>query len=276
MTGFLRKIPHFKGKFRLVRFLFSKKLRTSKKITVRGKYGLIYYLPNLIENIAFEIFADGIYEKATSDMIIEKLPPDGVMLDIGANIGSIAMPVACARPDVRIICAEASHNVFTCLQKNISANKLENCVLINSAISEKDGQEVVFFNQDDLFGKGSMAYSKGGSSEKVKTISIDTLLNELKIPEVNFIKIDIEGYEYFAFKGAEKILQQNNAPDILFEFLDCAETADRSLSPGDAQKLLMSYGYNLYSVEKNNKLKKQTAALQTGEAMIFATKKHAG
>lgn len=121
-----------------------------------------------------------------------------------------------------------------------------------------------------------MASSFAGSSEKVKTISVDTLLNDLKISELNFIKIDIEGYEYFAFKGAEKTLRHANAPDILFEFLDCAETTDRNLNPGDAQKLLMKYGYDLYRVEENNKLIKQKSAMEEGEAMIFATKKHVG
>ena len=272
----LRLIPHFKGKFRLTRLLFSKKLKTAKNITLTGRYGLQYCLPNLKENIAFEIFADGIYEKETSDLIVSKLAPGAVLLDIGANIGSITMPVCIARPDVKVICAEASQHVFSYLQKNISINKLKNCVLVNKAISDADNEEVVFFNPEDLFGKGSMASSFAGSSEKIKTITIDTLLADLKIPEINFIKIDIEGYEYFAFKGAEKTLQQTNAPDILFEFLDCAETADRNLKPGDAQRLLLNYGYNLYRIEKHNKLIKQEAPLEKGEAMLFATKKNAG
>ena len=208
--------------------------------------------------------------------MLKKFHPMGVLLDIGANIGSIAMPVCTTRPDVKVICVEASRNVFAYLKKNISVNKLENCVLVNKAVTGADNQEVIFFNPDDLFGKGSMASSFTGSSEKIKTVTIDTLLLELKIPEIDFIKIDIEGYEYFAFKGAEKTLLQTNAPDILFEFLDCAETVDRNLKPGDAQKLLLNYGYNLYRIEKHNKLIKQVVALEKGEAMLFATKRHAG
>ena len=273
MTALLRLIPHFKGKFRLTRLLFSNKLKTAKDITITGRNGLQYYLPNLKENIAFEIFADGIYEKETSDLIVEKLCPNAVLLDVGANIGSITMPVCTARPDVKVICAEASVNVFTYLQKNIAFNKLKNCVLVNKAISNADDEEVIFFNPDDLFGKGSMASSFVGTSEKIKTITIDTLLANLKITALDFIKIDIEGYEYFAFKGAEKTLQQTNAPDILFEFLDCAENADRNLKPGDAQRLLMNYGYNLYRIDKHHKLIKQEAPLEKGEAMLFATKK---
>ena len=39
------------------------------------------------------------------------------------------------------------------------------------------------------------------------------------------------GFEYFAFKGAEKTLQHINAPDIIFEFLDYAEAAEINLKP---------------------------------------------
>lgn len=274
MTALLRKILHFKGKFRLVRFLFRKKLRTSRNITVTGRHGLKYYLPNLKENIAFEIFTDGIYEKDTSDLIIKKLPPNSVLLDIGANIGSITMPVCVARSDVKVICIEASRKVFSYLEKNISVNKLNNCILVNKAIADSDNREVGFFNPDDLFGKGSMSLSHTSPTEKVQTITIDSLLAELKIPELDFIKIDIEGFEYFAFKGAEKTLLQTNAPDILFEFLDSAETADRNLKPGDAQILLVNYGYTLYKIGPYNKLTHLPQPMTTGESMIYATKKN--
>ncbi len=274
MTPILRSIPHFKGKFRIVRLLYGRKLRIAKNISVKGRYGLQYYLPNLRENIAFEIFADGIYEKETSDLIIENLPLNSVFLDIGANIGSISMPVCIARPDVKVICAEASRNVFTYLKKNIDANRLNNCVLVNKAISDTDNLEVEFFNPDDFFGKGSMALTFSGSSETVKTIRIDTLLAELNILEIGLIKIDIEGFEYFAFKGAEKTLLQTNAPDILFEFLDSAEIADRNLKPGDAQILLVKYGYTLYKIGPYNKLTHLSQPMTTGESMIYATKKN--
>ena len=128
------------------------------------------------------------------------------------------MPVCKSRPDVKVICVEASRNIFNYLEKNILTNKFDNCVLVNKAVSETDNQEVEFNNPDDLFGKGSMNYLLIGSSEIIKTITIDTLLGGLKIPKIDFIKIDIEGYEYFAFKGAKKTLSHINAPDIIFEF----------------------------------------------------------
>ena len=55
-----------------------------------------------------------------------------------------------------------------------------------------------------------------GSQVAIKIL--DDLEKEIR-SQVDFIKVDIEGYKYHAFKGAEKLLLAENAPDILFEFV---------------------------------------------------------
>ncbi len=273
VDSLIRRIPHFKGKFRLVRSVFKKKLSVAKDVVLKGRFNLQYRVPNLKENIGFELFADGIYEPETIKLIVEKIPPGGTFLDIGANIGSIAIPVCKLRPDIKAICVEASPKVFDYLQSNIAINKLENCISINKIISDNDGAETDFFTPDELFGKGSMSPAFTTISEKMQTISIDALMAQYNISKLHLIKIDIEGYEWFAFKGGEKLLKRADAPDILFEYLDCAESLTRDLTSGDAQSLLIGYGYDLYTIDKQNTITKIEKPLLEGEAMMFATKK---
>lgn len=273
MKKLIRNLPHFKGKFRLVKWLYKKQLGSAIDETIPGRFGLQYLLPNLKENIAFEIFSDGVYEPETIKMIVQRLPENGVFLDIGANIGSITMPVCQQRQDVRAVCVEASPKVFKYLESNIELNNMQNCQLINQLVGEVDNEAVDFFSPDELFGKGSSSPVFTNVPEKVRAVTLDTLLSELIIPEVHFIKIDIEGYEYFAFKGAWQLLSRPDAPDILFEFLDWAEKLADGAAPGDAQKILLSFGYQLFKVDKKNRLTKMYTHQTTGEAMIFATKK---
>ena len=272
MRSWIYKIPHFKGKFRLVRLFFGKTLKNTINCTLIGRHGLQYKIPNLKENIGFEIFANGIYEKDTSDLIISNLPPNGVFLDVGANIGSISLPVCRARPDVKVICAEASRFVFEYLEQNISINNIQNCTLINKAISDQDNKTIAFYTSD-LFGKGSMAVSKNKNTESIQTITLDTLIIQLGLNHVNLIKIDIEGYELFALKGLRSVLNSKNAPDIIFEFIDYAEESNSGVSAGSAQEYLIDLGYRLYSYQKGGKLTLLAKTMQVGEAMLFATKK---
>ena len=270
--NFLRKLPEFKGKRRLARFLLGRSLERERDLSVNGKFGLRYKLPNLIENIGFEILVNGIYEKETIDFILGKLPDEAVFLDIGANIGGIVLPICRLKPGVMAYGVEASGKVFDYLKENREINKVCNLVLENRAISDKDEEQMNFYSPETVYGKGSFSPVYTRVAEIVKTIRLDSLIANCGITKVDFIKVDVEGYEYFVFKGGSSILVQKGAPDILFEFLDWAEGEIAGREPGDAQRLLIEYGYELYELVSQG-LKKINGLILNRSAMIFATKK---
>jgi FkbM family methyltransferase len=273
MNAMIRSLPNFKGKLRLIRFLFGKHISCKRNVSVNGKFGLKYRLPTVIDSIGVGIYINGVYEPDISKLIISKLPARGVYLDIGANIGSIAMPVCKKRPDVTAICVEASPKIFDSLSFNFKENNLSNCILLNKAVSDEDGEALFYMNDnEDYFGQGHISNTKSEKSETVISSKIDTLLSQVNVKTVNVLKVDIEGYEYFAFKGAEKLLTAANAPDIIFEFEDWAERRIKNLQAGDAQKLLLQYGYSLYHLQKNNRIKYLDAPILKGSAMIMAKK----
>ncbi len=212
------------------------------------------------------------YEEEIVNFIKDHISVNGTLLDIGANIGAITMPLIKQRKDIKVICIEASLHVFNFLKFNVENNQLDNCILLNKAVTDSDGNMVDFFSPNEQFGKGSLSSVFTKDAENVETIKLDTLAekNDLK---VDFIKIDIEGYEYYAFKGGETLLNADPSPDILFEFVDWAEGLAKDLKPGDAQKLLIQYGYNLFIVSKKGKMTPLSTPLTKGGAMIFASKK---
>lgn len=270
----LQSLPQFKGKHRVSRLLLGKSIKDKRDVILRGSNHLLYKIPNFIDSIGFDILINGIYEKETSDFIIKKLPKNGILVDIGANIGAVALPVCRQRSDVKSILIEASPRVYRYLEYNTGINKLHNCVLVNNAIAEQDGQKVSFFSPENLFGKGSMSAVFTEEAEEIETVTLDTLLNKQALQSVDFIKIDVEGYEYYAFKGGKNLLQKNNAPDILFEFVDWAESQARDLKPGDAQGLLMNYGYSIYKFNHGIPVGKPLIQPVTaGGQLLYATKK---
>ena len=271
----LRKLPLFKGKQRLARLLLRNKMAIGRDLQLTGKYGCAYKIPNIKENVGFELFINGVYEEEIIDLIIERLPANGVMLDIGANIGAIVIPVCKRRADISAIAIEASPRVYGYLQHNTALNNLQNCILINKAVTDKDNESVHFFSPEEKFGKGSLSSVFTKAAETVETISLDLLCKQNNYEEVDVIKIDIEGHEYGAFKGGAALLNKANAPDILFEFVDWAEDLAKDYKPGDAQQLLLDYGYKLFHLNNKGDLVKVSTPFTKGAAMIMATKKTA-
>ncbi|MBX2924882.1 MAG: FkbM family methyltransferase [Chitinophagaceae bacterium] len=271
MDTLLRKLSPFKGKARLARIVLKNAISQRENVLIKGKYNCFYKLPNLRETISFELFINGIYEQGTSNFFRKWIPPNGVFLDLGANIGAISIPLAVQRQDIRIICVEAAPWLFSFLEENIKQNNITNINSVNKALFSKDEEELNFYSPREKFGKGSLSPVFTDEGVKVKTMTLDTLVEQQNIAKVDFIKVDVEGYEYHVFNGAKQLLQSEHPPVIFFEFEDWAEE-QAGLEIGSAQSILMSYGFKLYSAEKDGRFRFQPKPLLKGSKMLLASK----
>jgi FkbM family methyltransferase len=272
MDWLFRKLPLFKGKERLARLLLKKAIRTKTDILIEGRFNCSYYLPNIVENVGFEIFINGEYEIEIQQLLFKLVPENGCFLDLGANIGSILIPLCKRRPDITAVAVEAAPWIFHYLEKNVLLNNLDNVQLFNNALFDEDNRELDFFSPRDKFGKGSLSPVFTKEAVKVKTKKIDTLIKDLTIKKVDVIKIDVEGFEYFVFKGAQELLEGTNAPVIIFEFVDWAEKHAMDLKPGAAQQLLKENGYQLYKINGNQFIPLENIA-ESGSSNMIASKK---
>ena len=251
--------------------LFGKRIQHSKDVLIDGE-GCRYLLPNLQENIALDIFVNGTYEPETVKFLKSIIPQNGRFLDLGANIGAVLIPLCKARQDIRAIAVEAAPWVFEYLARNVQLNKLNGINLVNKALFDKDDEELNFYSPALKFGKGSLSPVFSEEGVKVLTVKVDTLLDQMNFPSVDTIKIDVEGFEYFAFRGAETQLRREKAPDIVFEFVDWAEDRAMGIRAGAAQEFILSMGYNLFSLNEQRLIALKSPMLQ-GAANLFASKR---
>ncbi len=272
LASFLRGLPDFRGKRRIGRYLFQSRIKEGRDLIITGKGHCIYKLPNLSDSLALDIFVNGIYEEETHDFLVRRIPKNAVFMDLGANIGSIAIPLCKKREDITCIAVEAAPWIFEYLQFNIQANDLSDRInLVNKAIADTEGDQLPFYSPRDQFGKGSLSPVFTSKAIMIDRITITSILTEFSVAKVHMIKIDIEGFEYFAFKGGVDLLKSVDAPEIIFEFVDWAE--DRAnVTKGAAQELLQQLGFKLYLMEGKH-LKPFQKPITTGGALIFATKK---
>jgi FkbM family methyltransferase len=153
-------------------------------------------------------------EEEISDYI--KIYENETFVDIGANVGFYALKIAKENKNkaINVIAIEAHPENYKALCKNIELNKLSNIKAINKAVSDNKGI-VTMYERKSVNRVQPEWYTiqqsiSGVQLDKSHSIQIesDTLDNILDGNKADFIKIDIEGAEVIALKGAEKTLKK--------------------------------------------------------------------
>jgi FkbM family methyltransferase len=176
----------------------------------------------------------------------------GVAIDVGANAGYYAIPLATQFR--RVIAFEPVEDVFTKLRINVGLNDLNNVELHQAAVSDFDGQ-TSFYSQESIDGDFNLNLGLSSlirreqyfkSEIEVNVVSLDNFLNGVV---VDFIKVDVEGSEYQVFQGAMNLIRSSK-PMILWE----ASTNLSKFNVLRCYDLLTSIGYANYLVGVDKEL----------------------
>jgi FkbM family methyltransferase len=270
LSSLLQALPLFKGKRRIGRMIMNVSGVSKKKdIPVKTKAGR-FYLPNLKDMISIDLFINGFYEKGLVNMLKRNIPPDGVFIDVGANIGSISIPLSRMRPDIRIVAVEASPWIFSILKKNLEMNNTTNITAANFAVYSESHRMLPMYAPKDLFGKGSLKAVFTKQAEMVEAITIDDIKKEFNLPVIHFIKVDVEGFEAAVFNGMSRV-SVTDKPKIIFEFSEWAEVA-AGFKACEAQSVILSKGYKIQQMDSNfNLMGRPSQSLQkVKSANLFA------
>jgi FkbM family methyltransferase len=159
-----------------------------------------------------------IFEPEIVDVARRYIKKDSIVLDVGANLGQMSMLFAeLTGAEGQVLSFEADDYIFRILQKNIDVNNHHNIRAYLAAVYDKDGKEM-FFPVQDL--KRFTSYGSYGldpnakEGRTIKTLTIDSL--NIQDP-ISFMKIDIQGSDLFALKGAIQTIKKHQMP-IIFEF----------------------------------------------------------
>jgi len=146
-----------------------------------------------------------------------KLRDDEVFLDVGANVGYYTLRSSSNFPKNKVIAIEAHPDTFSALKKNvIEINKLKNVILINCAVYHSK-KNLKIFEIGGESGRSSL-YRPTDRFIEINGDTLDNILSDNQINEKLVVKMDIEGGEVDALKGAEKSL--DNCRKIIVEIHD--------------------------------------------------------
>lgn len=123
-----------------------------------------------------------------------------IVLDIGAGLGGFS--VCAARKASKVIAIEPEPYNRRWLLKN--TREMKNVTIVGKAAWSSD--KIMELSIGDGIGEHSLLGRWEGEKIEVEAATLDNIAIDLGIEKVDFMKMDIEGAEFEALKGAEKVL----------------------------------------------------------------------
>ncbi len=199
------------GVDRLVRTLHSPGRPGVHNAEVYGNGGLRYCV-STASFIEWAIYMYGHYESDVTEFLCSVLRPGDTAIDIGANVGVHALPMAQAVGETGTVVAfEPFAEVRRRLETNVLLNNLANIVVRSEAVADKVGTARFRIPTSENRGVGHLA-DMGDAEVAV------TALDELGLAAPRVIKIDTEGAEHRVIAGAKTLLATHR-PYVVYESL---------------------------------------------------------
>jgi len=182
-----------------------------------------------VAQLVSRIATAGEHEPAVKAVIRERVRPEHVAVDIGANLGLHTVSLSRAAKTVHAF--EPNPLLLPALRRTLAQHP--NVVLHECAVGERNGTISLVAGEDH-----SMAQVAAGNDLPIRR------LDDVLSGPVDFMKIDVEGYEVNAFRGAERILCENH-PLIVFEEVP-------QWGKTDARRHLESLGYRCERLDERD------------------------
>lgn len=199
---------------------------------------------------------------------LKMIPPGTVVLDIGANIGVMAVLVARHIKNARVVAFEPVPVNVAAMKRVISFFSLDNIRVEECALGNQEGEvEMVMPVIDSVRMQGlshvvhsSITENNDGDKVKAPIRKLDNIPNLNGTMKVSAIKIDVENFEYFVLEGGRNFLQKHK-PIICIELWDNENRAQ-------CFSLIKELGYKINVVE-NEKLVEFDPSVHKTQNFIF-------
>ncbi|MEQ8676826.1 MAG: FkbM family methyltransferase [Aggregatilineales bacterium] len=252
--AWFRRASGFQRGFRFIGWLYPTELRQKYPIETSIKYEQIFSLRlNTKSHIEWGVFLNGQYERHLISLFKKIVSNNDVVIDVGANIGVHTLIFSrLVGKGGRVIAFEPYPPALKKLKFNLERNHVSNVEILPIAISDHIGEERIINIEGDVNeGMASLLQPDQQSeySYKVNVNTLDNLMNEHQINQVKLIKMDIQGSEYSALRGAEELLKKFH-PLIIFEYDESWKLANIKFD--DAVKYLENLGYILHGIDEKD------------------------
>jgi FkbM family methyltransferase len=165
------------------------------------------------------------------------------IVDVGANVGFFTLSLAASTHAI-VHAVEPQPRLGNLIERSARASNLQGQVRLHRfALSDSDGERRFFIDHANL---GGSKISSDVAPERTIQVPVragSNFLDSLGVPEIDLVKVDVEGHEKQVLHSIESWLARHAIRAIVFEARGHGED-------GDAMQLLSHHGYELLGIEK--------------------------
>lgn len=220
-----------------------------------GKASLPIQGPASDQSVFATIAATGEYEPHVMDVITDRLPPGGVFVDVGANIGVLSA-VAAWRVGARgrVLAIEASPLTYQFLLANVASPDLSQVTAMNQGVWDAPATLTLRHVPE---GPGWSSFSAvtevdTGLPVAVPCDTLDALVAQAELVQLDLLKIDVEGSELRVLRGAANTLARFK-PAVIVE-LNPDTLARLETSAQELYRCLQENGYRMLAIARDGGL----------------------
>lgn len=196
------------------------------------------------------LYVDGEVDPNEFSFLARVLKPGMVVIDAGANEGIYSIFCrAKVGPQGRVIAIEPSTRERLRIERNKLLNGFGNIDVLPLALCEQPGNVVLRLADDghaghNTLGRFAADWVRIKGEETVASATLDRIAAENGLPPVDLIKLDIEGAELRALRGAEELLRRDH-PALLMEVME--ETlVTQGASASQLLDYVRQFGYSIF------------------------------
>lgn len=196
-----------------------------------------------------QIHAHGLYEPHIIETMYQHIKPGNTCIDIGANIGhhTILMSHFVGEKG-HVYAYEPIPYLRDQMARSLAINSIHNVTIHDVALSDKEGEMALFLREGNI---GGSSFVSGVDTNELPVRV--TTLDRQHTEKVDFMKIDVEGYEYHVLLGGKQLIETYR-PTIIFEW----SPIYYRIHDESHAKLILEFfkkrEYRLIDIENNNKL----------------------
>jgi FkbM family methyltransferase len=169
------------------------------------------------------------------------IPTAKVVFDVGANIGDYASEIRKNNPVAIVHCFEPDPRAFLILKEK------NGLLVYNTALGNKSGAQALHLSDKSEHSSFVNTEKNSRDSQIVTMSTLDEHCQKNSIHHIDFMKIDVEGYEFFVLEGARELFKNRAIDVVQFEFSGATVYSKTFLK--DFIDFFASYGYSLYRVK---------------------------